>query len=388
MVGAVSRLVLLFVAVFFSAARAESSDSAVVIGASTQGNQAGKAIRLGSIITVDVAGMSSLPKAAVADKREIALMLSGIPFRGICLDAVALSNAPARFRFVLRRTDECRMEWAEMFGKPKPSTTILSNVPVAIQIGAGLSVHADPEDPVLLDIVVLPRSAWCVWPACFAVYIIVLFFLSKRSGMLRDWGPNPQSDQGKPFSLAMVQMAVWFSLVIPAFVFLWWITGGLLDIFNAQALTLIGIGAGTAALAKVQDDGKRSREKSTLEKRKNELAAVKRPTKAQEGELKSIKSSIDSRTKSAAVSEGFIKDILDDGTGISFHRFQMVIWTIVLGVVFVVEVWTNLAMPEFDATLLLLMGISSGTYLGFMLTEPAALDLSATTKATPKKPST
>ena len=50
---------------------------------------------------------------------------------------------------------------------------------------------------------------------------------------------------------------------------------------------------------------------------------------------------------------------------ITFHRFQIVVWTLILGVVFVSEVLTKLAMPAFDATLLVLMGISSGTYLGF-----------------------
>src|ERR1700757_4175611 len=49
----------------------------------------------------------------------------------------------------------------------------------------------------------------------------------------------------------------------------------------------------------------------------------------------------------------------------SFHRFQMIVWTLVLGVVFCSEVLTKLGMPNFDSTLLILMGISSGTYLGF-----------------------
>ena len=64
-----------------------------------------------------------------------------------------------------------------------------------------------------------------------------------------------------------------------------------------------------------------------------------------------------------------LKDLLseDEGEGrvITFHRFQIVGWTLILGVVFVSEVLSKLSMPVFDATLLTLMGISSGTYLGF-----------------------
>ena len=52
---------------------------------------------------------------------------------------------------------------------------------------------------------------------------------------------------------------------------------------------------------------------------------------------------------------------------ITFHRFQIVVWTLVLGMVFVSNVLNDLVMPTFDASVLVLMGISSGTYLGFKL---------------------
>ena len=68
----------------------------------------------------------------------------------------------------------------------------------------------------------------------------------------------------------------------------------------------------------------------------------------------------------------FLLDLLSEqdasaGSGrvIAFHRFQIVVWTLILGVIFVSEVLTKLTMPSFDSTLLALMGISSGTYLGF-----------------------
>ena len=49
----------------------------------------------------------------------------------------------------------------------------------------------------------------------------------------------------------------------------------------------------------------------------------------------------------------------------SFHRFQMIGWNLAFGVIFVRAVFYKLAMPEFSADQLLLMGISNGTYLGF-----------------------
>jgi hypothetical protein len=68
-------------------------------------------------------------------------------------------------------------------------------------------------------------------------------------------------------------------------------------------------------------------------------------------------------------SRGLRRDLLWDGNGMSFHRFQIVVWTLVLGFIFVASVYAELTMPDFSATLLGLMGISSGTYLGFKLPE-------------------
>ena len=60
---------------------------------------------------------------------------------------------------------------------------------------------------------------------------------------------------------------------------------------------------------------------------------------------------------------------MKDGEGLSFHRFQIAVWTVVLGLVFIKSAFLDLVMPEFDTTLLGLMGISSGTYIGFKFPE-------------------
>jgi hypothetical protein len=62
-------------------------------------------------------------------------------------------------------------------------------------------------------------------------------------------------------------------------------------------------------------------------------------------------------------------DILSDGAGYSFHRFQIFGWTLALAGVFIFNVYNQLTMPEFSATLLGLMGMSSGTYIGFKFPE-------------------
>jgi hypothetical protein len=43
----------------------------------------------------------------------------------------------------------------------------------------------------------------------------------------------------------------------------------------------------------------------------------------------------------------------------------MLVWNVVLGVVFIWQSVFEWKMPEFDATLMTLLGISSTAYLGF-----------------------
>jgi hypothetical protein len=50
----------------------------------------------------------------------------------------------------------------------------------------------------------------------------------------------------------------------------------------------------------------------------------------------------------------------------------MVTWTagtVALGLIFLASMRSRLSMPEFNATLLALMGISSGTYFSFKIPE-------------------
>ena len=62
-------------------------------------------------------------------------------------------------------------------------------------------------------------------------------------------------------------------------------------------------------------------------------------------------------------------DLLAENDVITFHRFQIFVWTLVLGIMFVSNVYSELAMPQFSATLLGLLGISAGTYVGFKIPE-------------------
>jgi len=59
--------------------------------------------------------------------------------------------------------------------------------------------------------------------------------------------------------------------------------------------------------------------------------------------------------------------VADDRGAVALERLQVIVWTLVLSGVFLTSVIWDLTMPDFNTTLLALMGISSGTYLGFRL---------------------
>jgi hypothetical protein len=230
---------------------------------------------------------------------------------------------------------------------------------------------------------------WYYLVALLVCLLAALWILAWRTTLLRyTVGADPNAPQTAPFSLGLCQMAFWFFLAIAAYVY---ICASTLQIHipMGSVLGLLGISATTGLAASAVD----TRKTSTANKQKNDLlveqdvlkdriadlqSATPAPGSASEKELLDKKSRVATVNASIAKlpaapnvskSEGPLKDILNDGDGISFHRFQIAVWTLVLGGVFVWGVYRNMSMPEFDASLLTLMGISSGTYVGFKFPE-------------------
>jgi hypothetical protein len=224
--------------------------------------------------------------------------------------------------------------------------------------------------------------------------------------MLRDTYPRQSSPATRrPFSLARCQMSWWFFIVISAYLFLILVTGDFNHALNEQTLVLIGIATGTALGSAFIDASKGDAVEdtlATLRKLEQELPAqirvldeeievlrnkqVRSPQETSQLEelakkSASLKVDLDAvprqiREEQARLGErvngNLFIDLVSDRTGVSVHRFQMIVWTLVLSMVFVIEVFQQLSMPEFSTTLLALMGISSGTYLGFKIPEQQA----------------
>jgi hypothetical protein len=222
------------------------------------------------------------------------------------------------------------------------------------------------------------------------VLAVVLVWLASTTSLLRDRGKDT------PWSLGRTQMAWWFFIVVASFVFIWLASGNYASLSNS-VLALIGISSGTALSGAVIDDGKQSQmqqrpvlqaEQARLQQANQDLAAAAaapppggQPAAAL-ANVPALQANLSSLTAIAAQlaqiptqqepKNSFWRDILSDENGITFHRFQIVIWTLVLAVIFVSKVRTDRTMPDFSNQLLGLMGISSGTYVGFKFPEKQA----------------
>jgi hypothetical protein len=262
------------------------------------------------------------------EERDILLFLERRQFPGNTVEALDVNSGELQFH--LRRTQENNEKWSDLLGNP-PMDHRFFERPTAISVGlaGGSPVPSDVKDFKLVRI----SRAW-LWVATIGSVLMLaaLIQLAIKSDILRDAGDPTLDPKGKPlpkaYSLSRFQMAFWFVLVIASYVFIWLITDAT-DTLNTSVLALIGIGSGTA--------------------------------------LGSF--AVDANKEQAAPSDGFLQDILSDATGICFYRFQMFVWTLVLGMIFLSSVWYSLSMPEFSATLLALQGISAGTYLGFKIPE-------------------
>jgi hypothetical protein len=275
---------------------------------------------------------------------------------------------------------------------------------------------------------------WLVAAVVATVYVLYLVWghvstrTTLRDNLLPQLAPSRQ-----PFSLARCQMAFWFVLIFASFIFLYILLWDY-NTVSSQALALMGIASATALAAVAVDIVKDSpadaanralqalglityadvdRVQHEIDSRTPQVASLQNDfstkkataalTKAAsvatpgdnklaedvkataeladlaEKQLKQLQAEIQDRRNimrtyedktQRFASQGLFSDLTTDINGPTIHRLQVIFWTLALGVVFIVGVYRDLAMPpDFSGTLLALMGISSAGYVGFKYQE-------------------
>ena len=271
--------------------------------------------------------------------------------------------------------DDNRKAWDTLLGQQHGG--YLMKLPVALAVGNRLpwTVRTGQLDPSIQVHVVEGSEAKWTLGIGLGMFVFAYFFLVKSTAALRD-------GKGGYYSLGKSQMVFWGLLVVLTFTGLWLLTGTM-ERIPPQVLILLGISGATGLSAIVIGNSKKDTqiaehqaEITKLREEQQNLETIKLTAAASfpsvsEARLVEIKAKIAelSLPPAPAQSAGFWQDICNDGTGMSFHRVQVVIWTVVLGAVFIRSVANGMSMPEFSETLLALLGISNGTYLGFKIPE-------------------
>jgi len=300
--------------------------STTIVGVSVLRDGSAKALRLdfqmGDAIDAKLSpgGFASLQALAAERKKKLGLFLNG----HFLSDVVPIVIGPDELTFTPTRNDASKGFWDELWGGRLLNLQVLTvaigleDASVLIPSATNLSMH--PLQGA--------RAAWIIIAG--VVLLGLTIGLAVTTSIVRD-GPRSAGGRLPTYSLGRTQMAFWFINVVLAVLLIWAVTGSVPPI-TSSVLGLMGIGTGTALGAALVDQSGTT------------------PTAAKD-------------------SRNFLMDILTDGTTIALHRFQMFVWTLVMFFIFWGAVWNRLALPDFDSTLLGLMGISAGAYLGFKFPE-------------------
>ena len=352
-------------------------------------------LELDDIIEINIDRLEKWAEANDAnDASKLVPYINGRAIRGNYPEEVHLEKG--RLIYHLEITPENKKVWIDLLGEPK-SMREPATLSVGLEDGSAFdSFHQD--HPVTLTVISPVYGLLAL--AIIIITLVLLLWLVRKTNIIREPGPPPAPGQRRPYNLGRAQMAFWFFLIYASYIAIWLITNAL-DTITTSLLALMGISAGTALGEALIDTGKDTTKANQLQDLTAEKQALEQGITQTQEDLNAIdpasasatdqsnrellnRQLTDSRTRlnqidqqlrtlnsqnSPTASAGFLRDILSDSSGYSFHRFQIFAWTIVLGIIFVSSVYNNLTMPEFSTTLLGLMGLSAGTYIGFKFPE-------------------
>lgn len=305
-------------------------------------------------VTVIVQGLAQFHDASTSpvDLHRLVLFLDGKPVKGppVVLPAIGGSD----LKFTLERDASDGEAWNTLLRGAIRRT----RVPLSVGFEGQAPLRTEVNDFELLAV----PSIWAwTWTGLMLGLISLLLLAARRSHLLRD----PQAS-ATTYSLARTQMAFWLVIVVGAYVFIWLVTGelntltstvvGLMGIAAATAVAGGTIDAGSAAATQAAPPAPAPLPPAAVAPPADPAAAPPAPPMAAPPPV---------AAPPTDPSHGFFRDILSDGNGLSLPRVQTAAWTLVLGLIFARAVYRDLAMPQFDATMLGLMGISNGTYIGF-----------------------
>ena len=350
-------------------------------------------LELDDIVGIEVDHFSEW--AATHDATKLVPFINGRAVRGNYPEEIHPDRN--RLHFHLEIKPQNKELWTDLLGAPHGLSHSVTFT-IGLESESPFDSKFNQSQPLPLTVI---SPVYGVIGLLVVLFTLVLFvWLARTTNLIREPG-TAVPGKLRPYNLGRTQMAFWFFLIYVSYLVIWLITDSL-DTITPSLLGLMGISAGTALGEALIDSGKDTAKASQLQDFTAEKQSLEQGIPELQSQINALnaKSALtpedtanrdslnkqlqDSRTRlsqlnqqietltpatTAGVSEGVLRDILRDGSGYSFHRFQIFAWSIVLGIIFLSAVYNSLTMPEFSTTLLGLMGISSGTYIGFKFPE-------------------
>lgn len=254
-------------------------------------------VRLGETLALRVDNLDP------AECKTLLLFVDGLAIQGLTPDC---SHA-GEVRYALVVNEKSAPMWHQLFGRAPGCCRNVS-------VSAGTGVHQMDTDVLSAPMHIINRVRWSITIVLSLLAVVAILFLRWRTKLLDN--------------LPRVQIACFALAIGISFGYIWSTTGETATI-NGSALTLLGIGLGTAAGHAILSSGKRV----------SVTTAVK-----------------------ALANEG-VEAPVETPVRFDLHSLQSAVWTSIIAFIFIAAAYREIEMPDFSEQVLAILGISAGTYL-------------------------
>lgn len=254
-------------------------------------------VRLGETLALRVDNLGA------TQCQSLVLFIDGVSIDGLKPDC---SHA-GEVRYTLAVNDKNAADWHELFARAPGCCRNVS-------VSAGTSIYQLDTEVLSIPMRIINRIRWAITIVLALLAVVAILLLHWRTSLLDN--------------LPRMQIACFALAIGIAYGYIWSTTGEVATI-NGSALTLLGIGLGTAAGHAILSSGKR----------------------------------VSVATAVQALANQGIEAPVESPVRFGLHSLQSAVWTAIIGFIFIAAAYRELEMPNLSEQVLGILGISAGTYL-------------------------
>lgn len=283
-------------------------------------------LRIGQIVIVEVQNLAGW--SLTNDPSKLVLFLNGRPLKTTYPEAIDLAKNQLRFR--LARNEASTGTWSNLFHEAAMTKGV--TLSVGLESQTPFATAFDEDNSVSLTIVSTRLGAILL---AIVLGVVALFtYLTFATPLVRE-GNRQLLPKQRRYDLGRFIALFWFLLISTSYFCIWLITSD--SNFPPSALALPGFSSVVALVDHFRT--KAADACSTPEQRPGNFSV------------------------------NLFADLISDPTGYRFHRFQLLLWNLLIGAIYVVVVIKHLSLPNLGAGVVMMLGMSASIHLGFSLIE-------------------